>query len=921
MRGFKLTAGLTALLLVFVALVAYFRAPLFIYFAQPYLQQALSQALAEQAPAYAKAHSATPVALTCVDFSLTADLDLVFSEICIDHPLLTLTLNGLSVQWTSGPQVSITGIELDRLELVVTQDISPLFVNPQAEQQAVPATAAAKPSDWLDQVLLQTTRRLNNLPEITLNIEQLSYQNVSVHDKAPVYTGTLVKGNSRLSLSLTSKQQKLFNLDLAWADNKPSAEQPESGQLTGQLTLQLAPVHQLLVEHVGMLPALIAPYMLLADEQGQSVTISGQLISQFSWQLGKLTAQSELKDSLLAGTLDHSNFSQITHPSAKLPLLVTTWLHWHTSVSDNLINIDFIKPSLDQKTAERPAINQISVTFEDTLVIDALARQHLSQQLITLLEDNASQALVLSAGTGLQIDLNQQQLMVPALTLHSQNKQAGLNLALTQLHLPFDAGDPASAQFHLAIKAKVSALQQVTHSPVDIVLAGSIKSDQQQITLAFDSKSQINLRQLTLNAADDKDNAEPASAARFSLPTALLNLQGLVRLKQLKSPGNRTLLPEFDVTLSSDLRQLSAPDLLLTPADVRLNATIKGSPDQLRVKGDLQVNHLALAQFNLSGAINRPKFNIFGADIKLVELLQTDLLAKYTANLALELLDGKLDYAVSGQINNWQDITQEIGQDTGQEPLTLSLALSDISAKIDEIWVQDVNWQQQFSIQDGVIASRQQDNNLTVALIDVGSELNQLAASTTLNLTPQGLDLSLENVSGKAFGGSFTIPRASWPLAADKPVVLNLSAIDLAKLVELEQQQGITVTGKISGSLPINYNELGLTISQGRLYNIEEGIIQIKDNPVVAQLKQNSTELKLAFDALQNLYYHQLTSEVSMTNDGQMLLKTVIKGINPDLDNEVNFNFQLDYDLLGLIQSLRITDDFEQQIYRNAQDK
>ena len=52
-----------------------------------------------------------------------------------------------------------------------------------------------------------------------------------------------------------------------------------------------------------------------------------------------------------------------------------------------------------------------------------------------------------------------------------------------------------------------------------------------------------------------------------------------------------------------------------------------------------------------------------------------------------------------------------------------------------------------------------------------------------------------------------------------------------------------------------------------------------------------------------------------------MLLETAIKGRNPDLDNEVNFNLNLDYDLLGLIQSARITESFEQSIYDNVQTK
>jgi hypothetical protein len=56
-----------------------------------------------------------------------------------------------------------------------------------------------------------------------------------------------------------------------------------------------------------------------------------------------------------------------------------------------------------------------------------------------------------------------------------------------------------------------------------------------------------------------------------------------------------------------------------------------------------------------------------------------------------------------------------------------------------------------------------------------------------------------------------------------------------------------------------------------------------------------------------------------MYDDGRMLLDTVIKGRNPDLDNEVNLNLNINYDLLGLIKSLRIADNMESEIIQKSQ--
>jgi hypothetical protein len=127
------------------------------------------------------------------------------------------------------------------------------------------------------------------------------------------------------------------------------------------------------------------------------------------------------------------------------------------------------------------------------------------------------------------------------------------------------------------------------------------------------------------------------------------------------------------------------------------------------------------------------------------------------------------------------------------------------------------------------------------------------------------------------------------------------------------------VTGNISGQIPVTFDGEKYIIENGELYNINNGLIQVRDNPAVAELKANNTELQLAFEALQNLHYHQLSSAVSMADDGYMLLETVIKGRNPDIDNDVNLNLNLSYDLLGLLESMSITQRFEESIIKGLQ--
>jgi len=270
-----------------------------------------------------------------------------------------------------------------------------------------------------------------------------------------------------------------------------------------------------------------------------------------------------------------------------------------------------------------------------------------------------------------------------------------------------------------------------------------------------------------------------------------------------------------------------------------------------------------------------------------------------------------LSYSVEGQISDLSAIENT--------PLTISLAITSVSGEVEGIWLQELNWQQNFSYLAGKLSTRgSSEDNLTVALIDTPTPIAKLSISTALSYQ-KDFKISVAKLKGDILGGSFSIPKAQWPLEHGHSVNVQLTHIDLAQVLALDEKQGIVVTGNISGHLPIFYDGEKYTMENGELHNVSNGLIQIMNNPAVSKLKASNTQLQLAFDALQNLHYNQLSSDVSMADDGYMLLETVIKGRNPDIDNDVNLNLNLSYDLLGLLESMSITKQFEEKIIKGLQ--
>ncbi|WDE07383.1 YdbH domain-containing protein [Thalassomonas viridans] len=143
---------------------------------------------------------------------------------------------------------------------------------------------------------------------------------------------------------------------------------------------------------------------------------------------------------------------------------------------------------------------------------------------------------------------------------------------------------------------------------------------------------------------------------------------------------------------------------------------------------------------------------------------------------------------------------------------------------------------------------------------------------------------------------------------------LTLAHISLAELVALQQQPGIEVTGYLDGELPFTYDDKGLSIEQGTLTNQGEGIIKVDGNPAVEQLKQSQPELKLALDALKELHYQHLDSEVTMSANGATEIKMSMQGRNPENIRPIHFNYLHQENLLQLLRSLRIDSQLSEDI-------
>ncbi|WP_231731615.1 intermembrane phospholipid transport protein YdbH family protein [Colwellia sp. TT2012] len=832
-------------------------------------------------------------AITCIEFTLNTDFDLLINRLCIDTPYADLELINTRIKWQFEPAYltaakiaeSISAIHIASANVRAKADISlPVSSTPQK----------------YNEFPIQLSQLLNDIVQFTvpveLDIQAFSYQvftnqqNQQTQQKL-IYQGGLSATAEQFHFSLANaKQEYVFALDLVRKQQGFSAN----------INTDLARLRSFLTVHQSALPPALVAQLVNAENEAWSVM--GQFNSQIDWHQQVLT---------MTNTLSHFSFRAEQGFAQSGPIEIEATLAWQSVFTVGNLTLDFTH----DKNQASYQHNKIQLIIEQPQLLKALSAQGIAPQVINFLNDNVINEVSVSPRGLVKIDFAKQRIISDGFNISTSNINEPLILSLNNLALSYH--DKAAitvnlqkAQFLLTGQVNIGQLQPFSKQLVRLNIIGELVqyNDFWQVTLGEDTAIEITQLSLPVTLGQQEKIKNKPTVTSF-----ISHWQGSVAIakKDLKSQKNNIAGVTFELEINNQISQLHLPNIIHINR-LELNTKVSGSVDKIVIHAEVIADNLAIARVKLTGDIRQPSIEIFAK-----ELLITDLFAlKIKLPIEMELIDGTLSYHLSGQIKNNENFMAN--------PMLLALSVKDVSGEIDGTWLQELNWQQQFILQHDRLTSIAAEvkgkvnavNNLTIAKIETATVITQFSTQTAIDFVQGELNVVARNTQGNLFGGSFAIAHAQWPFSKTLAVEVKLTKIDLEKLLELDKKQGIVVTGKVSGQLPLYYDGEHFLIKAGHLHNVGDGLIQVYNNSAVAELKASSTEFSLAFAALENLHYHHLTSAVSMTDDGYMLLVTEIKGRNPDLDNEVNLNLNLSYDLLGLLESFNITEYFENKLIK-----
>lgn len=248
-----------------------------------------------------------------------------------------------------------------------------------------------------------------------------------------------------------------------------------------------------------------------------------------------------------------------------------------------------------------------------------------------------------------------------------------------------------------------------------------------------------------------------------------------------------------------------------------------------------------------------------------------------------------------------------------------SITASELTGYYGETAFSGVSSQLDGTYQDGT-GFKVKPSTATAELVEIGVPLESVETDYRLDLNTLSADITRLTMS--AFGGVVSTDPFSFRTDTDvNTVVLNTDALDLSKLLSLDQFEALEMTGSVAARLPIAV--------QGDLFTIENGVLNGNSPGGVIRYKQDFrpdeqdiSGLGFAQRVLSNFEYETLASDVTLGKEGDLILKLKLTGRNPDLEEErpVVLNVVVENNIPQMLRSLRaaraVEDILEKQMNR-----
>ena len=845
-----------------------------------------------------KSHlSSINTTITCLDFNVSNNTVIEIEKLCLHSPQANFVVQDTVIHWKTATNFSITNIDVESVEI---HGNSPLFSHSLKKNHD---------NNQIDSLTNVNKLLSDNLKVFNNQIKQLNLpQSIIIHDVLYYPFKDNAVGNISHKTS-NNKVNTLFKANVSYINDVLILSLKNAENISffnGEYLIEKDNFSLEVNGDLSKLQHFFNAHQLPINEELKKVfneiKLSGNINVLIDYKTNKLIFKHYLSNLLVTSD---------TGINASGAFKVFGALNFKTELP--------IFPNINEIPLTFLEKNYLHIKFNKNNLVSMLEKTELPTSFIKTIKMNSiKNFLIETKGSG-EVQLNNRKVLLSDIEvsigedkeiLNTKIENTIISLSHEKKSVPNNkvperllnasnlqiAPTVAIEKFSIHSQLKLHDLAKFSGEPAMFQVFGSMNYADNNVNIDIAEQSTIALQDIKVKSSNTQINEDI-----FTLNSLNTMIKGRMKLW-----GNNKL--SFDLSARIKGEYLQLPNKL-NINNFALISDINGNPHGVKSHTNLIADSVRIGSVNISGPINDSKIELVGNKLKLTDILSLNI--KIPTDI--KIIEGTLSYGASSDQVDLKNIEQS--------DFNGFFEIDTMSGEVDGVWIQGFNWRQKFTLHDGNISTLHSvKDNLTIDLIESFSSVSAISLNTSWTFE-KSFKFSANEIKGNAFGGQFAIPKLYWPFEHGHSANVQLSSIDLEQVLALDKTQGIVVTGNISGQLPVKFDGDKFMIENGKLHNISNGLIQVKDNPAVANLKANNSQLQLALDALQNLHYHQLSSDISMKEDGYMQLETIIKGRNPDIDNDVNLNLNLSYDLLGLLESLSITDSVEKSIIKGFKNK
>jgi hypothetical protein len=199
-----------------------------------------------------------------------------------------------------------------------------------------------------------------------------------------------------------------------------------------------------------------------------------------------------------------------------------------------------------------------------------------------------------------------------------------------------------------------------------------------------------------------------------------------------------------------------------------------------------------------------------------------------------------------------------------------------------------------------------------IGMVDIGFPVENVSGTATPDIEESAVAVS--SLSMSLLGGTLTADPFRYDLHAESnELKLRAAGIQLPLMAGLADLEAVTVSGSVSGEIPVTILGNKVIIDGGYLENDPPGGVLRYRGGAADGIVDDNSQLGIVTRMLRNFEFDSLTSAVKYSRDGDLALTMRLEGINPDVDptQPVILNLNVENNVPQMLRSLQATRSIE----------